>query len=71
MAEAWLFPLRDGQPHRVDVTKAKLEEALGVLRQWREAERQGEFPARESDSCRWCPYAAGPCPVQPHRGPGL
>jgi ATP-dependent exoDNAse (exonuclease V) beta subunit len=71
VAEAWLFPLRDGQPHRVDVTKAKLEEALGVLRQWREAERQGEFPARESDSCQWCPYAAGPCPVQPHRGPGL
>lgn len=71
VSEAWLFSLREGQPHRVDVSAESMGEALDVLRQWQEAERKGEFPTRESDDCQWCPFAAGPCPVRPPRRPGL
>lgn len=66
--EAWLFPLREGQPHLVDVSPGKISEAVEVLRQWQEAERRGEFPVRESEDCQWCPFAGGACPVQPPRG---
>lgn len=71
VAEAWLFPLRERQPHRVDVSGDKIGEAMEVLREWQEAERRGEFPVRESEDCQWCPFAGGACPVQPRRGPGL
>jgi len=62
--EAWLFSLRDGGAHRVELGHEALEGALSVLRAWREAEARGEFPMNETAECRWCPYVAGACPAE-------
>lgn len=70
-AEAWLFPLREGRPHRVDVTPEAVATALEILREWRRVERSGVFETRETPDCRWCPFASGPCPVQPRSEAGL
>lgn len=59
--EAWLFGLRAGEAHGVEMQK---DAALRVLDEWKEAERAGEFPLRESAECKWCPYVAGACPAQ-------
>ncbi len=69
--EAWLFPLRQAQPHRVDVSEEALQTALDALRQWREAQQSGVFPTHETGGCRWCPYVSGPCPVTAAAEPGL
>jgi len=69
--EAWLVPLREPEPHAVDISEPALQSALDVLRQWRAAEESGEFPVNEAPDCQWCPYASGPCPVQRPAGPGL
>jgi ATP-dependent exoDNAse (exonuclease V) beta subunit len=69
--EAWLFPLRQPQPHAVDVSAAAIEDALATLRQWRAAERSGNFPLHETEDCRWCPYVSGPCPARPGPAEGL
>lgn len=62
--EAWLFSLRDGGARRVEVGREGRAEALRVLAEWREAERAGAFPLRETEECRWCPYVAGACPAE-------
>jgi ATP-dependent exoDNAse (exonuclease V) beta subunit len=69
--EAWLVPLREPEPHAVDVSEPALQSALNVLGQWRAAEESGEFPVNEAPDCQWCPYASGPCPVQRPADPGL
>ena len=69
--EAWLVPLREPEPHAVDISEPALQSALDVLGQWRAAEESGEFPVNEAPDCRWCPYASGPCPVQRPADPGL
>lgn len=70
-SEAWLFPLREGQPHPVDVSPAALEAARHALQEWREASIAGDFPPREQPDCRWCPFAGSACPVRPpHDGNG-
>lgn len=61
--EAWLFSLRDGGAHAVDVGREARAAALAVLEEWRGAEKAGEFPLRETGECRWCPYVAGACPA--------
>lgn len=61
--EAWLFPLREGEAHPVDVSEQALQDALGTLEQWRVAEQSGVFRTHETGDCRWCPYVSGPCPV--------
>lgn len=68
--EAWLFPLRETEPHSVDISGPSLRAALDILGQWRAAEQSGSFPTLESQDCRWCPFASGPCPVPrpPDRG---
>lgn len=66
--EAWLFPLREGQPHRVNLGEAEMQAALAVLNEWRRASAEGDFPPREQPDCQWCPFAGGACPVQPGRG---
>jgi ATP-dependent helicase/nuclease subunit A len=63
--EAWLFPLREGRPHRVDISEDALQNALALLREWKQAEAAGDFPVREHPECRWCPHAGGACPVKP------
>jgi ATP-dependent helicase/nuclease subunit A len=63
--EAWLFPLREGRPHRVDISEDALQGALALLREWKQAEAAGDFPVREHPECRWCPHAGGACPVKP------
>jgi CRISPR/Cas system-associated exonuclease Cas4 (RecB family) len=64
--EAWLFSLRDGSAHAVGISPAELSEAHQVIERWSEAEQQGNFPLRESEECRWCPFVGGACPaVQP------
>jgi len=65
--EAWLFPLREGRPHRVDTSQEGLQGAVAVLREWKQAEAAGDFPVREHADCRWCPHAGGACPVRPGR----
>lgn len=57
--EAWLFPLRGAEPHRVDLAVPVLD----TLRQFQQAEAAGDFPIREAPRCRFCPYLAGACPV--------
>lgn len=57
--EAWLFPLRTAAPHRVDLSVPVLD----TLRQFQHAEAAGDFPIREADRCKYCPYLAGACPV--------
>lgn len=69
--EAWLVPLREPEPHAVDISEPALQSALDVLGRWRAAEESGEFPVNEAPDCRWCPYASGPCPVQRPADPGL
>lgn len=69
--EAWLVPLREPEPHAVDISEPALQSALDVLGQWRAAEESGEFPVNEAPDCQWCPYASGPCPVQRPADPGL
>lgn len=61
--EAWLFSLRDGVAHAVEVGREARASALRVLEEWREAEKAGEFPLKETGECRWCPYVAGACPA--------
>lgn len=67
-SEAWLFPLREGQPHPVDLSPAALAAARQTLQEWREASTAGDFPPREQPDCQWCPFAGGACPVRPIRG---
>ncbi|MGC8882207.1 MAG: UvrD-helicase domain-containing protein [Bryobacteraceae bacterium] len=62
-AEAWLFALRQGEAHPVELSSAAFEEAKAILAEWREACRRGEFPPREQPECRWCPFSGGACPV--------
>jgi ATP-dependent exoDNAse (exonuclease V) beta subunit len=57
--EAWLFPLRTAEPHRVDLSVPVLD----TLRQFQQAEAAGEFPTRQAERCRYCPYVAAACPV--------
>ena len=71
VCEAWLFPLRESGPHRIEVSPEAIGSALELLRQWRAAEETGDFPTRESADCQWCPYASGPCPVIRPGSPGL
>lgn len=66
-SEAWLFPLREGQPHPVDIGPPALAAARSVLGEWREASIAGDFPPREQPGCQWCPFAGGACPVRPAR----
>ncbi len=61
--EAWLFSLRDGHSHSVDVTPDARNAALRILDAWREAEFRGHFPTNPTAECRWCPYLNGACPV--------
>lgn len=61
--EAWLFSLRDGVAHRVELDAEARREALRVLAAWREAETRGEFPLHETAECGRCPYVAGACPA--------
>jgi len=63
-AEAWLFALRNGGTHQVDLGRESLDEALGVLNEWRAAEVRGDYPMRETAECRWCPYVEGACPAR-------
>lgn len=58
--EAWLFSLRLGTPHPVEI--GSQEERLAGLRALVEAEKAGDFLLREAPRCRWCPYSAGACP---------
>jgi ATP-dependent exoDNAse (exonuclease V) beta subunit len=57
--EAWLFPLRTAEAHRVDLSVPVLD----TLRQFQQAESAGAFPIREAARCQYCPYLAGACPV--------
>ena len=62
-AEAWLFALREGEAHPVELSSAAFDAAKATLADWREACRRGEFPPREQPECRWCPFTGGACPV--------
>jgi ATP-dependent exoDNAse (exonuclease V) beta subunit len=62
--EAWLFSLRDGTAHAVDVSPAALTEARQAIERWSDAETRGDFPLRETAECRWCPFVAGACPSE-------
>lgn len=61
VSEAWLFPLREGQPHPVDISAPSLETAITVLAEWREASVRGEFAPRQQPDCQWCPFAGNAC----------
>ncbi len=58
--EAWLFSLRKGTAHPVELKRK--EDRLAGLRALVEAETTGDFPMREAPRCRWCPYSEGACP---------
>lgn len=58
--EAWLFSLRQGAAHAVDLGGE--ERLMAELQAAAAAERSGHFPLREAPHCRWCPYFAGSCP---------
>ncbi|MGJ5815593.1 UvrD-helicase domain-containing protein [Paludibaculum fermentans] len=58
--EAWLFSLRQGTAHPVEL--GGREERLAGLRALMEAETTGDFPLRAAPRCQWCPYFEGACP---------
>lgn len=58
--EAWLFPLRTGQPQRVDLNAGR--DVLASLQALAAAERSGCYEARAGEPCRWCASAGPACP---------
>jgi ATP-dependent exoDNAse (exonuclease V) beta subunit len=58
--EAWLFGLREGAAHAVDLEGE--EESLRPLRELQSAERSLDFPLRIAPRCQWCPYYEDACP---------
>jgi RecB family exonuclease len=58
--EAWLFSLREGEPHEVRL--GEVDERLTPLRELQAAEKSMDFPMRIAPRCRWCPYYDDACP---------
>jgi ATP-dependent helicase/nuclease subunit A len=57
--EAAIYAAREGKLVPVEGGE---DEAGEVLARFDRAEREGEYPARENETCSWCPYRRG-CPA--------
>ena len=60
---AWLHFLRPNTVVEVDLAPSLLEAPDRVVADFAEAQERMDFPLREADHCRRCPYYKGLCPA--------
>jgi ATP-dependent exoDNAse (exonuclease V) beta subunit len=60
---AWLYFLRPNTVVEVDLTPSLLERPEQIAREFQEAQSKLEFPLREGERCRRCPFWRDLCPA--------
>jgi len=60
---AWLHFLRPNVAVEVDLTPSLLESPEQMIREFLDAQTNLEFPLREGEQCRRCPFFKGLCPA--------
>jgi ATP-dependent exoDNAse (exonuclease V) beta subunit len=60
---AYVHFLRVNRSVTVSLTPSLFDDPLQMVREFREAQEKLEFPLREADHCRQCPYVGGLCPA--------
>src|ERR1035441_2857955 len=61
--KAWLHFLRPNTVVEVDLTPSLLESPEQMVREFQEAQERGEFPLREGERCKRCPFYRDLCPA--------
>jgi ATP-dependent exoDNAse (exonuclease V) beta subunit len=61
--KAWLHFLRPDTVVEVDLTPSLLESPEQMVREFQEAQERGEFPLREGERCKRCPFYRDLCPA--------
>ena len=60
---AYVHFLRVNRSVPVSLSPSLFDDPLQVVREFRDAQDKLEFPLREADHCRQCPYVSGLCPA--------
>jgi len=60
---AWLHFLRPNTPVEVDIAPSLLDSPEQLVRDFQEAQANGEFPLREGDRCLRCAFYKDLCPA--------
>jgi ATP-dependent exoDNAse (exonuclease V) beta subunit len=60
---AWLHFLRPNTAVEVDLTPSLLESPEQMVKEFQEAQERGEFPLREGERCKRCPFYRDLCPA--------
>jgi len=60
---AWLHFLRPNTVVEVDLTPSLLESPEQMVKEFQEAQERGEFPLREGEQCKRCPFYRDLCPA--------
>jgi ATP-dependent exoDNAse (exonuclease V) beta subunit len=61
--KAWLHFLRPNTVVEVDLTPSLLESPEQMVKEFQEAQERGEFPLREGERCKRCPFYRDLCPA--------
>jgi ATP-dependent exoDNAse (exonuclease V) beta subunit len=61
--QAWLHFLRPNTAVEVDLTPSLLESPEQMVKEFQEAQERGEFPLREGEHCKRCPFYRDLCPA--------
>jgi ATP-dependent exoDNAse (exonuclease V) beta subunit len=61
--KAWLHFLRPNTAVEVDLAPSLLESPEQLVREFQEAQERGEFPLREGERCKRCPFYRDLCPA--------
>jgi ATP-dependent exoDNAse (exonuclease V) beta subunit len=59
----WLYFLRPNMAVEVDLTPSLLDSPEQMIREFLDAQASFEFPLREGEQCRRCPFFKGLCPA--------